>query len=72
MQFHAKPLTRVRTWSVNSLRALCVVIIDTLLMWTERASSRRDLMKLDHRQLKDIGVSRFDAVTEAQKPFWRP
>jgi uncharacterized protein YjiS (DUF1127 family) len=40
-------------------------------MWADRAESRRVLMKLDDRQLGDIGVSRFDAVREARKPFWR-
>jgi uncharacterized protein YjiS (DUF1127 family) len=39
--------------------------------WRERYNSRRDLMRLSDHQLKDIGLSRFDAETEFSKPFWR-
>ena len=28
-------------------------------------------MKLDDRLLRDIGISRAQAVAEAAKPFWR-
>ncbi len=39
--------------------------------WQERHRSRRDLMRLSDYQLKDIGLSRFDAEEEFSKPFWR-
>lgn len=39
--------------------------------WQERHRTRRDLMRLNDYQLKDIGLSRFDAEEEFQKPFWR-
>jgi len=39
--------------------------------WQERHRTRRDLMRLSDYQLKDIGLSRFDAEEEFQKPFWR-
>ena len=71
MQFHTKPLTNVRFATVNALRTFSVVTVDRVLMWIERANGRRDLMKLDNRMLEDIGVSRFDAVKEAHKPFWQ-
>jgi uncharacterized protein YjiS (DUF1127 family) len=45
--------------------------LDTLLLWHERAQQRRHLAQLDHHMLRDIGISRADAVGEAQKPFWR-
>jgi len=38
--------------------------------WSERAKSRRDLAKLNQRQLDDIGISAFEAHHEAHKPFW--
>lgn len=38
----------------------------------QRYRSRRDLLTLDDRMLKDIGISRADAVREGDKPFWRP
>ena len=41
------------------------------MLWHERARQRRRLLELDDRMLKDIGVSRADAVREASKPFWQ-
>ncbi len=46
-------------------------IFDILVLWHERARQRRRLLQLDDRMLKDIGVSRADAVHEASKPFWQ-
>lgn len=39
--------------------------------WRERARIRRYLMKLDERLLYDIGVSRADALIEAEKSCWQ-
>lgn len=69
--FHSKPLATPRLSFVARWRATAATAVDLLLMWADRAESRRVLMKLDDRQLGDIGVSRFDAVREARKPFWR-
>ncbi|MGC3873629.1 DUF1127 domain-containing protein [Halomonas sp. GXIMD04776] len=33
--------------------------------------SRQRLLELDTHQLKDIGLSRADAVREGCKPFWK-
>jgi uncharacterized protein YjiS (DUF1127 family) len=53
------------------------------LTWTEvrplawlrvaftRIRQRRVLATLDDRMLRDIGISRFDALEEANKPCWR-
>jgi len=35
------------------------------------SKQRRDLSQLTDDQLKDIGISRVDAMREASKPFWR-
>ena len=42
-----------------------------LALWTLRARSRRELMRLDDRLLADIGIGHIDARREARKPFWR-
>ena len=43
-------------------------------LWIARSQQRgalADLIKLDERMLRDIGVSRDAARREAAKPFWR-
>lgn len=42
-----------------------------LYLWYRNYCSRRQLLSLSRQQLKDIGLSRADAVNEATKPFWR-
>lgn len=37
----------------------------------ERARSRKLLLEMDARMLKDIGISRTSAAAEAAKPWWR-
>jgi uncharacterized protein YjiS (DUF1127 family) len=39
--------------------------------WLHRIESRRDLAALSDRELRDIGITRVDAMGEAEKPFWR-
>ena len=45
----------------------------TLWRWSERTRQRRRLRALanDADFLGDIGISRADALREADKPFWR-
>lgn len=50
-------------------RALQRMVV-TLLRWQELAHERHALMELDDGLLKDIGLSRADAVREARRPFW--
>jgi uncharacterized protein YjiS (DUF1127 family) len=47
--------------------------LSVLIAWVERSRQRRALADLadDDHLLKDIGVSRQDALREAAKPFWR-
>jgi uncharacterized protein YjiS (DUF1127 family) len=39
--------------------------------WNRRLRDRRELAGLCERSLRDIGLSRYDALQEANKPFWR-
>lgn len=39
--------------------------------WLQRYRSRRMLLQLDREQLKDIGITREEALEEVRKPFWR-
>lgn len=40
-------------------------------VWQRRWRERQELARLDERLLRDAGLSRYDALTEASKPFWR-
>lgn len=52
-------------FSFDTLRAIIHV-------WAERSRGRADLSRLTDAELADIGLTRFDALQEARKPFWRP
>jgi uncharacterized protein YjiS (DUF1127 family) len=39
--------------------------------WRRRARGRRELAALSDRCLRDIGVTRYEAAREINKPFWR-
>jgi uncharacterized protein YjiS (DUF1127 family) len=39
--------------------------------WRRRRNGRLELARLDERMLRDIGLTRFDAEYEINKPFWR-
>jgi uncharacterized protein YjiS (DUF1127 family) len=39
--------------------------------WIERTRQRQALATLDDGMLRDIGITRAEAVREWKKPFWR-
>jgi len=42
----------------------------TVTEWQRRARERDHMRHLDDRLLRDMGLRRIDAMTEANKPFW--
>jgi uncharacterized protein YjiS (DUF1127 family) len=46
-------------------------LFERLAFWSERASQRRQLARLDDRMLSDIGISRAEAYRESSKWFWQ-
>ena len=46
--------------------------VTALLIWQERARERARLSELDERVLKDMGMTRGDAMRESHKAPWRP
>jgi uncharacterized protein YjiS (DUF1127 family) len=65
-----RPHLQRRGSLVQQLVRLAEQAITTLLRWQELAKQRRALMRLDDHMLKDIGLSRADAMREAERPFW--
>ncbi len=45
---------------------------ETVGVWHERRRGRVELARMSHYELRDIGISRGEALMEAGKPFWRP
>jgi len=54
------------------LRALPVRAWQGLLAWQARATERTELLQMDERMRRDMGVSYETWLREAHKPFWRP
>ena len=46
-------------------------VVRNVLEWNERSRQRQALAESDDHLLKDIGISRNAAATEASLPFWR-
>ncbi len=46
-------------------------LLRAIPLWYDRIRQRHHLMELDDRMLRDIGISRAEAVAEFDKPFWR-
>ena len=42
-----------------------------LRLWQKRYEARSELGALDERILKDVGLTREQALNEARKPIWR-
>jgi uncharacterized protein YjiS (DUF1127 family) len=42
-----------------------------LCLYRQVQRERAQLRALSDRELRDIGISRYDALREARKPFWR-
>ena len=58
--------SRPKDTLIRSVRRLTLKIHG----WMERSRQRQALRDLDDHHLKDIGLSRAAAMTEARKPFW--
>jgi uncharacterized protein YjiS (DUF1127 family) len=45
--------------------------VDLLDIWRRRLRDRQRLLMMTDKELKDIGLTRYDVKYEARKPFWR-
>ena len=61
-------------WRAKDQRDLVPPLIAGLILiarWIERARQRAALAALDDQMLRDIGITRAEAMRESEKPFWR-
>ena len=57
--------------AVGALRHLLAKMAAELGEWRRRLRDRRALAAMSDRSLRDIGLTHYDALHEADKPFWR-
>ena len=46
-------------------------LAERVIDWQERARQRAMLARLDDHLLRDLGLTRAEALREYEKPFWR-
>jgi len=62
------------TFAARAARRPCATGFGALCLaraWIARARQRRQLLELDTRLLRDIGMTADQARHEARKPFWQ-
>jgi len=55
---------------LNRLNSSVDRVLAEVSCWIEVAKQRRELMDLDDRMLKDIGINRAKANSEGHRHFW--
>ena len=63
--------TIVRIFKFTTIKLQSKRLVEIVCLYVQRAQQRRQLAQLDQRALSDIGLSRADALYEANKPFWK-
>ncbi len=69
---HARPLHYLQSRrNLPPMGMLALRIAVVLTKWDQRRRTRKALYNLSNSDLKDIGLTRDQANTEAGRPFWR-
>ena len=55
----------------SALHRMLATVSSEVGEWRRRLRDRRALAAMSDRSLRDIGLTRYDALHEADKPFWR-
>lgn len=67
---HAVSISRRQT-ALDALSEAADQVFATFREWRRRIRGRRELARLDHRMLQDIGLTHAEREFLANKPFWR-
>ena len=62
---------RLTTGLRAAVRHAFVRVVEALVAWHDRARERRSLMELSDQMLRDIGISRAQALGAAARASWR-
>ncbi len=68
---HVQSVCRAPSISPAPSRQWLTDLFTLVSEWRRRACGRRELAALSDRCLRDIGLTRYDALREARKPFWQ-
>jgi len=50
---------------------LALKVAGLLIVWQQRLQDRETLRLMNEARLRDIGLTRGEALREVEKPFWR-
>jgi uncharacterized protein YjiS (DUF1127 family) len=64
-------IMRAERAPASSFGSRSASLLRHILTWWERTRQRQALATVDDWLLKDMGVSRSDAMREYDKPFWQ-
>ena len=62
---------RNRRTALDDLSDAAQWVLTTLRQWRRRSREREQISRMDERMLKDIGITRAEALRLSSKPFWR-
>ena len=62
---------RGRRTAIDDLSDAAQWVFATLRQWRRRSREREQISRMDERMLKDIGITRGEALRLSSKPFWR-
>lgn len=61
----------LQTQPIGTFLSRLFLIVTLPIIWHERGCHRRDLLMIEERLLRDVGLTRQDIELEASKPFWQ-
>jgi uncharacterized protein YjiS (DUF1127 family) len=62
---------RAATLRRQAIDRMISSVVGRLKLWARRLAGRAELSRLSDRDLRDIGVTSYEARQECAKPFWR-
>jgi uncharacterized protein YjiS (DUF1127 family) len=67
----ARRIRTLQAQPIGTLLSRLLLIVTLPIIWHERGCHRRDLLTIEERLLRDVGLTRKDIELEARKPFWQ-